>query len=421
MDGDATERADPADRRRERGRRLTRLGPGEPMGKYLRCFWHPIATSADLKPDADLPAIPVTLLGERLALFRDEHGGLGLVQERCPHRGAALSYGMVEDGCLRCPYHAWKFDKEGRCVDIPTEGAASKVKDGIRVKAYPVREMSGLIWAYLGPAPAPLLPRYEFMVREDYKFDIGVSRMPCNWLQVAENTMDPVHIEYLHMMYTNYVRRRKGLSTIPLRKHAKLDFELFEHGIVKKRLWEGDSEDSPEWTVGHPQIFPGTAMVSYHDGWVQFQIRVPVDDTNTTVYWFNARPRARGEAPQAEVPVWDNPWGDEHGKYIPEQLNAQDMMVMISQGEITDHALENLVESDRGVVLYRRTILDEIEKVERGEDPLGVVRNPALNTPWIALPIEEHVAFHFQGVQASAAYDFPETELARKGADAPAE
>jgi 5,5'-dehydrodivanillate O-demethylase oxygenase subunit len=394
-------------RRRERSERLIRVGPGTPMGKYLRCFWHPIAASVELKTGADLPVIPVKLLGERLALFRSDDGSLGLVGERCPHRGAALSYGMVEEDGIRCPYHAWKFDKQGRCVDRPAEIAASTQNDQIRIAAYSVQEMGGLIWAYLGPQPAPLLPCYEFVVRDDYDRDVGLSRMPCNWLQVAENTMDPVHIEYLHMLYTNYVRRRKGLPTVPLRKHKKLAFELFEYGIIKKRLWEGDAEDSPEWTIGHPQIFPATAMVSYNHGWVQFQIRVPVDDTNTNIYWYNCRPREAGKSPQAEVPLWENPWAGPDGKYIPDQLNAQDMMVMISQGEITDHSRETLGESDRGVVMYRRTLLEQIERVERGEDPLGVVRDPVKNTPWINLPIEPDISFHFAGVQASAAYEFP--------------
>ena len=352
------------------------------------------------------------LLGERLALFRSEDGSLGLVAERCPHRGAALSYGMVEDGGIRCPYHAWKFDKAGHCVDQPAESEGSTLKDRIRIAAYPVQEMGGLIWAYLGQAPAPLLPRWEYVVREDYTQDIGVSRMPCNWLQVAENTMDPVHIEYLHMMYTNHVRRRKGLPIIPIRKHKALAFELFEYGIIKKRLWEGDSEDSEEWTVGHPQLFPGTAQVSYHNGWVQFQIRVPIDDENTTVYWYNCRPIEPGKPKPNEIPLWENPWANAEGRYMPDQLNAQDMMVMISQGPITDHTAENLAESDKGVVLYRRTLLREIEKVERGEDPLGVVRDPAKNTPWLDLPIEREVSFAFQGVQASATYDFPDVELA---------
>ena len=190
----------------ERSERLTRIGPGTPMGNYMRRFWHPVAASAEFRKDAELPVIPLKVLGERLALFRAEDGSLGLVAERCPHRGAALSYGMVEDDCIRCPYHAWKFDKQGRCVDQPAEPDDSPLKTEIRISAYPVQEVGGLIWAYLGPLPAPLLPRWEFAVREDYEQDVGISRLPCNWLQVAENTMDPVHIEFLHMIYTNYVR-----------------------------------------------------------------------------------------------------------------------------------------------------------------------------------------------------------------------
>src|SRR5262249_51096891 len=133
-------------------------------------------------------------------------------------------------------------------------------------------------------------------------------------------------------------------------------------------------------------------------------------DTNTNLYWYNCRPRKPGTPPQAEVPLWENPWAGADGKYMPDQLNAQDMMVMISQGEITNHAAENLTETDKGAVLYRRTLLREIERVERGEDPIGVVRDPAKNTPWINLPLEREVSFGFQGVQASAAYQFPDRQ-----------
>lgn len=387
--------------------RLTRVSKGTPGGEYLRRFWHPIAASAELKGDEVLPVIPVKILGERLALFRCEDGTLGLVAERCPHRGAALSYGMVEDGCIRCPYHGWKFDKAGQCVDTPAESKESTLKERIKIDGYEVVERKGLIWAYLGPKPAPLLPNWQFVVREDYKHDVGITRMPCNWFQIAENNMDPLHVEHLHMRYTNYVRSRLGEPTFKGRKHDRIAFEPFPYGIIKKRLWEGDSEDSVEWTVGHPVIYPATAQILYHNGWVQYQIRTPVDDTNTIIFWYNCLPREAGEKPQTDVPMWENPCWNKEGQFMPEQINAQDMMVFINQGDITDHTLENLGESDKGVVLFRRTILKEIERVERGEDPTGTVRDVEENTPWIDLPIEDETTIDMPGVRASAVYDAP--------------
>lgn len=398
----------------ERYRQLTEVGRDTPMGRYLRCFWYPIATTVELK---DEPVKAVTLLGEKLALFRTERGDYGLVGQRCPHRGASLACGMAEENGIRCAYHGWAYGLDGRCLDQPAEAENSALKREIRIDAYPVEVMGGMLWTYLGPQPAPLLPRWEFMVREEYDKDVGVSRMPCNWLQIAENTMDPLHIEYLHMRFTNYINKRKGLPLVAVRKHKEIAFDLFDYGINKRRLWEGDSEDSQEWTVGHPQIFPGHAMVAYGGtDWVQYQIRVPVDDTNTLLYWYNSRRRDAGKA-AAGIKVWENPWASQSGAFMPEQLNAQDMMVMITQGPVTDHGLEHLGRSDRGVVLYRETLLKEMARVARGEDPLGVVRDAAKNTPWIDLPIERHLGYTFSGIQSSAAYDYPTTQTAAAESD----
>lgn len=397
--------------RKRRQDRLTLVGPGTPMGRYMRCFWHPVAAVAELQSQ---PVRPVKLLGEHLALFRSEDGSIGLVAARCAHRGASLACGMLDGDDIRCAYHGWKYDKQGQCVDTPAEPETSTLKQRIKIASYPVQEMGGLVWAYLGPQPAPLLPRYEHMVRDGWEQDVGISRLPCNWLQVAENTLDPLHVEYLHMKYTNYVRARLGLSPVAVRHHRKVEYELFEYGIVKKRLWEGDTEESEEWRIGHPQLFPGTAVVPYDADWVQYQIRVPVDDANTLYFWMNCRRREAGNAPQVEVPVWDNPWQTADGKFMPEVLNAQDMMVMVTQGDITDHAAENLGESDRGVALYRRTLLEQLDRVERGEDPLGVIRDPARNAPWIELPIERHLGYTFTGVAATTSYAFPDREVVLK-------
>jgi 5,5'-dehydrodivanillate O-demethylase len=386
---------------KEQNERLTRVGPGTPMGEVMRRYWHPVATVPELDQE---PVLAVQLLGERLALYRTEGGDLGLVAERCPHRGASLAYGIPEDDGLRCPYHGWKFDGAGRCLEQPAEPEDSTFKHRVRIPAYPVQEMGGLIWAYLGPAPVPLLPRFDLFVRDDLVRDIGISRIPCNWLQVAENTMDPVHIEYLHMLYTNYVHRRKGLPPVPTRHHERIAFDVFEYGIIKRRLWEGEDETSQEWTIGHPQLFPGTAHVVIGQGWEQFQIRVPVDDTNTVNYWYNARVRQPDQSPQesSDIAIWDNPWRAENGRMILDSLNGQDMMVMITQGDISDRTTERLGTSDQGVILYRQVLLEQIERVERGEDPLGVVRDPTQNTPWIDTPREQEIKFSTRGARASA-------------------
>jgi 5,5'-dehydrodivanillate O-demethylase len=163
-------------------------------------------------------------------------------------------------------------------------------------------------------------------------------------------------------------------------------------------MWEGDPEDTEEWTIGHPQIWPGTAVVTYPKGWVQAQIRVPINDTVTAIYWYNAKLRSAGAAPRKECPVWENPFRKADGSYSVESLNGQDMMVMFTQGEIVDRSLEHLSVTDQGIVMYRRVLLQQLDKIARGEEPLGVVRDEAKNTPFIALPVERHVEYALTGV-----------------------
>src|ERR1051325_11697506 len=188
---------------REEHERLAQTGPGTPMGELLRRYWHPIAATADL--DAD-PVRPVRLLSEDLTLFRDEKGQIGLIGERCAHRGISLAYGIPQENGLRCAYHGWTYNSEGQVVDMPFEPACLPLK----ITAYPVQELGGLIFAYLGPEPAPLLPRYDLFVRDDLDRNVEIVPLPCSWLQCMDNSLDPIHFEHLHGHYGNYVMRRVG-------------------------------------------------------------------------------------------------------------------------------------------------------------------------------------------------------------------
>jgi 5,5'-dehydrodivanillate O-demethylase len=374
---------------KEANERLTQVGMGTPMGELLRRYWHPVATVPELLEE---PVLAVTVLGENLALYRTDAGELGLVSQRCPHRGASLAYGIPEEDGLRCPYHGWKFSRVGQCLEQPAEPADSSFKDRVRIPAYPVQEMGGLIWAYLGPRPAPLLPRYDLFVRDDLEREIGITRLPCNWLQIMENSLDPVHLEYLHSVYMNYVLKRQGKPPASTTKHhERIAFDVFEYGIVKRRLWEGDPEDSDEWQVGHPILFPNILSVG-EGGRAQFQIRVPIDDTHTYHVWYRTKPRS-GDSPVQDpsaIPVLDYAYKHEDGRLVVDTVSGQDMMVWVTQGAISDRTTERLGTTDKGIILYRTLRDEQIQKVQRGEDPMAVVRDAAKNMPMIEIQRERN-------------------------------
>jgi 5,5'-dehydrodivanillate O-demethylase len=179
----------------EQNDRLTKGGPGTPMGELMRRYWHPILAGSELNDEN--PAKEVRLLGEDLTLFRSASGVVGLIQQRCPHRNANLSYGIPEPEGIPCAYHGWVFDQAGNCLEQPSEPLGSRFKDKVKIKAYPAEELGSLILAYLGPAPAPLLPHYEILVRPGIR-SAWSDALPCNWLQCHENSMDPLHFQWLH-------------------------------------------------------------------------------------------------------------------------------------------------------------------------------------------------------------------------------
>ena len=370
---------------------LTRVGAGTPMGELMRRYWHPIAAAGELTANT-FRTKAVRLLGEDLVLYRDRGGRLGLVDRRCPHRRANLALGMVEQDGIRCHYHGWKFDQTGRCVEQPFEDTSrpdKSFRQKCGIKSYPVEELAGLVFAYLGPKPVPLLPRWAPLVWPETVRDIAIAELPCNWLQCQENTLDPVHTEWLHHNFGEYVRQVKnlgdtmdftGLGPTAGRPHKKIRFYEFEHGLAKARMVEGDTGEEEDWTVGHPSLFPNILVTGCQWAYT-VQFRVPADDVNTThisLYAFPAAPGTRAPS-QAQIPHRYVPLKDENGEWILNFSFNQDYMAWIEQGPIAARHLEKLGESDKGVILYRRMLKEQVEKVARGEDPMNVFRDPKKN------------------------------------------
>ncbi len=384
--------------------KLTKVGPGTPGGELLRRYWHPIAASVEM---AENPVKKVRLLCEDLVLYRDRSGTLGLIDEPCPHRRVSMEYGIPEDEGLRCPYHGWRFNQEGRCLEQPAEPWNSTFKDRVTTKAYPVEELGGLIWAYLGPQPAPMLPRYDVFVWDNVIRHVGVTMLPCNWVQCMENSMDPVHVEWLHGRFLEYSWERagKGLSATTTsqpyrpgmrRRHKKIGADRFEHGLIKRRVYEGGSEEDELWTVGHPVIFPNILRVAVAGGsGHNMQYRVPVDDETTYHVCYTAYRPGIPVPPQESVPLYEIPMKDQDGKWNMDVILVGDFFAWASQGGVAQRDKEHLGQTDVGVIMFRDLLLEQIDVVAQGREPMEVYRDPAKNV-CIEFPQEE--SFFREGV-----------------------
>jgi len=371
--------------------RITETGPGTPMGELLRRYWHPISPSMEINEEN--PTKEVRLMSEDLVLFRSTKGVLGLVEPSCPHRKANLSYGVPEPEGIRCAYHGWLFDEQGNCVDQPSEPAGSRFKEKVKIKAYPVQEMAGLIWAYMGPAPAPILPQWDALTWDTAWRDMYYCVLPCNWVQCQENSLDPVHFEWLHRYWGGWVQNKRlpteeqavwNAQTLPRGRHQiKVGFERFEYGIIKRRLLQGESEQDEWWRIGHPILFPNLLRVGEahptEAGWVHaFQMRVPIDDTHTLhIVHRNFLPRPGVTYPKQEnneVPYEVRDTFFEDGSIRNDYVVGQDQSAWITQGPISDRSTEFLGVTDVGIIMFRRMIEEQIRVVAEGGDPINVHR-----------------------------------------------
>lgn len=355
-------------------RELTEVGAGTPMGELLRRYWHPIGLAAD----ASTTPRQVRVLGEDLILFRDQQGRPGLVHPNCAHRGSSLYYGKVEERGIRCCYHGWLFDVQGRCLEQPCEPDGGRARDRIRQPWYPVQELYGLVWAYMGPPDRkPVLPRYEclevleegeFLEADDNSIGGGGPQViPCNWLQHYENLVDPFHVVILHSSFsgTQFVEQMALMPKVTwdVQPHSirTLSVRQLPDGTPFRRISE----------AGLPtvRVIPSPRVGRYGPveslGWV-----LPIDDHHFRIYVVGrvreagelARMRSRPDGKR----LWESLSESEHQQY------PGDYEAMVSQGPVARHSEEHLATTDRGIVMLRRLLQQQLEVVAQGGNPAGV-------------------------------------------------
>ena len=352
---------------------LAAVGPGTPCGELLRRYWHPISLSESVQ------AVPrkVRILGEDLVLFRDRQGRAGLLYPRCMHRGSSLYYGRVEQQGLRCCYHGWLFDTEGRCLDQPCEPDHGRHREAARQPWYPLQERYGLVFAYLGPPERrPVLPAYdnletlapgESLWRSCGGFgatgDDSLAVVPYSWLHMNDNVMDPFHVQVLHSTFST-VQFVPQFAVMP-----KVDFFQTEQGVcysAVRELPDGRQVDRiSSWLLPNIMSVPDVTLKagpSTGISWV-----VPVDDTHYIQVMVARVPK---DAPFRNMLFNGKTWGQmteaEH-RNTPGDFEAQ-----AGQGPITLHSDEHLVSSDRGIMMLRGMLLEQMEVVAAGGNPTGV-------------------------------------------------
>ncbi len=365
----------------EQNERWTRVGPGTPCGELMRRYWHPLCPSGELT--AETTTKKVRILGEDLVVFRTPDGTFGCVEESCAHRRVSLFYGFVEDGGIRCCYHGWKYDSQGRCVEQPFEPGEG-FKDRVRIKAYPVEKLGGLLFVYMGPdlAKAPLLPRWDVIAREDGERFIKVfPPLRCNWLQCEENTADLTHTYYLHGHMDAALNLNVLGASYFHRPIVKCDWSYCEWGLDKVVHYGGDQ---PDVEVRPPLIFPNILRIPISEPGESIHWRVPVDDTNTRVVWVEFFERPEGgkrTAADGDAPFeYQTRRVTENGDYDLSSFYTQDEMAWETQGSVVDRTKETLGASDRGIVMFRKLLDEQISRVQSGEEPnVAVVRDPEKN------------------------------------------
>lgn len=387
----------------EENQSLCQVGPGTVMGDLLRRYWFPVSLSERHAEPGSVPEL-VTLLGERLVLFRSTAGTLGLLDEHCPHRGASLLLARNEDCGLRCLYHGWLTDPAGTVLDTPNEQEGSRLKDRARQPAYAVRESGGLIWACLASGPLPPLPTFDWVLAPRDQVAIMPVKVRCNWVQILEGLIDSSHSSFLH---ADQIGHRVGTQRSGgdfeqghvLRpsndKRPKIEVEDtpygFRYAAIRKPLEDADTKKYVRTTLF---VAPVYCLIPGMAGWTICQFPVPVDD-NTSIF-FNVQYKHDGAVAEEQLrdqvgAMWGrdilpnldgarseaNTWGqDRHamanGSWSGiKGIMNEDIACQESMGPIYDRTREHLGAADRAVIHMRRLMLQAAKDLAAGNAPLG--------------------------------------------------
>jgi phthalate 4,5-dioxygenase len=381
---------------------ITLTARGTPAGKLMRLYWQPAALSDELVGDRPIKAL--RLLGQDLVLFRDGNGKLGLLDRDCPHRGADLAFGRLEQDGLRCAFHGWLFDTDGRCLETPAEPETSRLCSGIRQKSYPVIERSGIIFAYLGTGEPPALPAFDCFTAPSTHTFAFKGLIECNWLQALEVGIDPAHASYLHRFfededveqsYGKQFRAASANSDIPMTKVLReygrptIEVEKTDFGLRIFALRQIDAERT------HVRVtnlaFPHAFVIPMSADMTITQWHVPIDETSC--YWYAIftsfgaavdKVQMRNQRLDLyELPAYrprlnkTNDYGFDAEEQrtktytgMGHDINVHDQWAIESQGPIQDRTREHLGQSDKGISAYRRLLLAAIEQAGKGERPL---------------------------------------------------
>jgi len=350
---------------------LTHVGPGTPMGELMRRTWQPVIIASELK---DRP-VPIRILGEDLVVFRDGLGRVGVLHRRCAHRGAGLEFGRIAERGIRCCYHGWWFDIDGTVIDAPAEPADSALRRTVCQGAYPAHEAIGLVFAYMGPIEErPPFPDYDSFHLAGTQLAPYSLPHPCNWLQVHENLMDPMHAVFLHSRMGN-TQLTPAWGEMPITEWGEIGDRMYY--VTSRRL--GDNV----WVRFNEVIVPNLGQVAgfWQDGLEEHLFQrvaatrwtVPIDDTSATIFgvrhFSDDVEGPKGLGNQAEVgPGRLDVYGQGGGRSFAEmQDNPGDWEAMVSQGPIAVHGAEHRGASDTGVVMLRRQLRRFAESVAQGK------------------------------------------------------